>query len=254
MHTLTTILSSYDLTPLQWTLALLCGMLVGVSKTGLAGAGMLVVPVMAAIFGGRPSAGLVLPMLSVGDVFAVSYYHRNANWWHVRRVLPWALAGVALGVYVGDMVSDERFKELMAVIILASIAVMIWRERKRNPEVPKHWMFSAVMGLAGGFATMIGNAAGPVMAIYLLSMRLPKYSYIGTTAWFFMIINLVKIPLHVIFWGTITWRTLAFDAAMIPAIGVGAAAGIVLVRYIPEGPYRALIMLMTAAAAVNLLF
>ncbi len=248
------ILASFDLTAAEWLLAVLCGMLVGTAKTGISGSAMLVVPVLAGIFGGRPSTGLLLPMLSMGDVFGVAWYHMHADWGHIRRLMPWTIAGIGAGLVVGGMVTAETFRLILAGTILAGLAVMIWRESRGDGiSVPRGRWFSALMGVAGGFTTMIGNAAGPVMALYLLSMRLPKYAYIGTAAWFFMIVNLMKIPLHVIFWKTIPLRTLAFDLAMLPAIAAGAFIGVRVVRYIPEKTYRAFIMAMTALAAVKLM-
>ena len=162
---------------------------------------MLAVPVFAGIFGGRYSVGLVLPMLCFADIFGVSYYHRHAEWFHIRRLLPWTLAGIVLGLLVGGYVSDELFREFLAAAVLFSVAVLIWREISgTGVTVPDYWWISALMGLGGGFFTMIGNAAGPVLTLYLLSMGLPKYTFIGTRAWFFLIVNFLKVPLHIFFW------------------------------------------------------
>ncbi len=101
---------------------------------------------------------------------------------------------------------------------------------------------------------MIGNAAGPIMAVYLLSMMLPKNSFIGTGAWFFLIINLFKIPFHIMVWKTIDINTFTLDLAMFPAIMIGAVLGFKLVKYIPEKPYRIFIIIATALAAIKLFF
>ena len=248
-------LHSFCLTGGQWFLLVTCGILVGIAKTGLSGAGMLVVPVLAGIFGGRSSAGLLLPMLCFGDVFGVTYYHRHAEWRYLWRLMPWTLAGIAIGLFTGKVVSDAQFTAILAVTILGGIAIMIWREKHgEDMPVPDYWWFSALTGLTGGFATMIGNAAGPIMALYLLSMRLPKYAYIGTVAWFFFMVNLFKVPLHIFFWGTITTRTFAFNIAMLPAIAAGAFIGIKAVRHIPEKAFRSLMIAMTVLAAVKIFF
>ena len=249
------VLESFDLSVWVWILSVMCGVFVGMAKTGISGLGMLIVPVLAAIFGGKPSVGILLPMLCVGDIFAVKYYHRHAEWKHVLRLLPWAITGIIIGVAVGNYISDIRFKQIIAAIILISIPFMIWRERQSNQvAIPNYRWITAIAGLAGGFATMIGNAAGPIMAIYLLSMQLPKNSFIGTAAWFFMIVNLLKIPLHVFIWHTITIRTLSFDFIMIPAIAAGALLGVGIVKIIPEKPYRIFIIIMTIAASFKLFF
>jgi len=248
-------LQSFDLSAGFWLLLILCGVLIGIAKTGISGAGMLVVPILAGIFGGRPSAGLLLPMLCFGDIFGVTYYHRHAEWRHIWRLMPWAAAGIAIGLFVGAAVTDLQFNRMLSFIILAGLAVMIWRGQRGDVlNVPEYRWFAALMGLAGGFTTMIGNAAGPVMALYLLSMRLPKYAYIGTGAWFFMIVNLAKVPLHIFVWHTITVRTVTLNVAMIPSIALGAGLGIWIVRKIPEKVFRWIIIAMTAAAAVKLIF
>ncbi len=252
---LISILESFQLDPEQWFWVLLCALFVGMAKTGVAGVGMLIVPILASIFGGKASAGILLPMLSMADVFAVTYYHRHAEWKYVLKLFPSTVVGVLVGLFVGNMVNDQQFKEMMAVIILVGLAIMIWREKnKTGAAIPHNWAFSIVVGLLAGFSTMIGNAAGPVMAIYLLSMNLPKNSFIGTGAWFFLIINLFKIPFHIAVWETIDLRTFALDIAMLPTIMVGAYLGIVLVKIIPEKPYRIFIIVTTAIAALRLFY
>ena len=168
--------------PLNWLLFLTCGLLIGMAKTGLSGAGLMIVPIMAGIFGGKLSVGIVLPMLIFADIFAVSYYHRFANWRYVLLALPWALAGVVIATIFGNWIDDEMFKSFIAIIILAGIILMIIQDSLiKSKNIPDYWWFAAILGLTGGFTTMIGNAAGPVMSLYLLAMHLPKNSYIGTS-------------------------------------------------------------------------
>ena len=223
------------------------------SKTGISGAGLFVVPVFAKIFGGKPSTGLVLPMLLVADIFAVKYYNRHADWKYVLKLLPWAIAGILVAMLVGNVVNDEQFKTLIAVVVLLGIGLMIYNDvNRKKVNVPDYWWFAAMLGLGGGFATMIGNAAGPIMSLYLLSMRLPKNIYIGTGAWFFFIVNLSKVPLHVIFWKTISMETLAFNLILVIPIILGAISGFYIVKIIPEKAYRWFIIASTLASAIML--
>jgi len=249
------ILESFELNGDQWFWVILCAFFVGMAKTGVAGIGMLVVPILATIFGGKPSAGILLPMLSMADVFAVSYYHRHAEWKYIIKLLPSTVVGVLVGLFIGNIVNDQEFKFIMAIIILTGLVIMIWRESKNvDTAIPHNWLFSSIAGLLGGFSTMIGNAAGPVMAVYLLSMMLPKNSFIATGAWFFLIINLFKIPFHITVWKTIDINTFTLDLAMLPAIMIGAFLGFKLVKYIPEKPYRIFIIATTALAAIKLFY
>ena len=253
MHNLATFLQSYDLTTLQWVLLGLSGLLIGMSKTGISGVGLMVVPILANAFGGRPSVGLLLPILLFADVFAVTWYHRHAQWKHILRLLPWAFAGIVLATLVGKSISDQSFNRLLAALVFGGIGLLIWRDiRSDKIKVPQSRWFAGVLGLLGGFSTMIGNAAGPVMALYLLSMRLPKNSYIGTGAWFFFIVNLSKVPLHIWSWKTITVNSVLLDIMVIPAIAAGAFLGIWLVRLLPEKYYRLLVIATTLLSALLL--
>ena len=226
------------------------GVLVGMSKTGVHGAGLVAVPVLAVIFGGKNSSGLMLPLLIMADVFGVSYYHHHAQFSHYWKLLPWAIVGILIGVYVGSEIDDQAFRSIMGVIVFLSLGVMIWMERKNQKEVPTHWMFAAILGLLAGFTTMVGNLAGTAAALYLLSMRMPKNEFIGTAAWFFMTINVFKVPFHIWSWGTITLNSFLLDLLLLPAIVVGVVLGIWIVRKIPETAYRWFIIAMTAIAAI----
>ena len=140
---------SFKLSTFQWTMVIICALLIGMSKTGISGAGMAVIPIMAAIFGGKLSTGIVLPLLSMADVFAVSYYHRHANWSYVLRLLPWTILGVFIGIYVGDKINDSVFKDIMGVIVMLSVVILVWRDLKKDIGIPGGILFPAVMGPLG---------------------------------------------------------------------------------------------------------
>jgi len=250
---LTNLLHSYDLTTLQWVLLAVSGLLIGMSKTGLSGVGLMVVPILANAFGGRPSVGLLLPILIFADVFAVAWYNRHAQWKHILRLLPFAIFGILVATFVGKSISDTTFSRLLAAMVVIGIVILVWRDiRSEKMKIPESKWFAASLGSLGGFATMIGNAAGPVMALYLLSMRLPKNIYIGTGAWFFFIINLSKVPLHIWSWKTITAESFILDLFMIPAIATGAFFGIWLVKLLPEKAFRIIVIVTTLLSALLL--
>jgi uncharacterized membrane protein YfcA len=237
----------------QWALAIISGMVIGMSKAGLNGLTLMFIPLMALSFGGKASTGLLLPMLCVGDVFAVSWYRRHAEWQYLLKLLPSALVGIAAGVAVGGSLSDNSFRFLLGGIIMVLLGLMIWQDvQKKQTHYPHAWWFAVLAGLAAGFTTMVGNAAGAITSIYLLSMRLPKNAFIGTAAWFFLIVNLLKVPLQVLFWKNISAASLTFDAIMVPAIAVGAVIGILAAGKIPERAYRVFVMVMTGVAGLLL--
>ena len=250
----TSMFEAFHLSFTDWGLIVLCSLLIGMSKTGVPGVSMVVIPILAIMFGGKQSTGILLPMLIMADVFGVSYYHRHANWLHIVRALPWAIAGVLIALVVGNWVNDQQFKSLIAMIIFGSVALMIWRDRKKEKaSVPNNWWFAAIMGISGGFATMIGNAAGPIFAIYLLALRLPKNEYIGTAAWFFFIINAFKFPLHVFSWHTISGTSLLLDLITLPTIALGAFTGIWIIKKLTADLYRWMVIVVTVLSAVFML-
>ncbi len=243
-----------DFSLLQWLLLFTCAMLIGMSKVGVPGVSLFVVPVLALIFGGKASTGILLPILMMADWFGVAWYHRHARWSYLWKLLPWAFAGVGIALWVGEVVDDEWFKNIIAILVFICIGLLLWKDRKSDGNFfPDTWWFAAAMGVLGGFATMIGNVAGPIFAIYLLAMHLPKNSFIGTGAWFFLIINAIKFPLHIFIWETINWETLKLDVTLFPGIAAGAFLGIWLVKKIPEQTYRSFVIIITALSAFLLL-
>lgn len=239
----------------QWAILITAALFTGMAKTGIYGLGILVAPILAGVFGGKVSAGLLLPMLSMADIFAVIYYNRHASWTHLWKLFPFAAVGVIIAIWVGAVINDSTFKIIMAIFILGGIPVMIWRERMKNSKpLEGNWGSGSFFGITGGFATMIGNAAGPIMSLYLLAMQLPKNVLIGTGAWFFLIINLFKIPFHILVWETITIDSISLNLMMWPVILLGGFLGIRLVRIIPEKPFRWLVIIMTMLASIRLFF
>lgn len=242
-----------DYTLQQLLVIVFCAFLVGVSKTGVPGAGILNVPLMALVFLAKPSTGLLLPLLAMADVFAVVYYHRHAQWKHVWRLLPWALAGIGAGSLVVRHISDEQLEPVIGFIVLVMLAVNYWRMHRAGNEleVPTHWAFAASLGFAAGLTTCIANAAGPIMVIYLLAMRLPKNEYIGTGAWYFLILNWLKIPIFI--WDKrITMASVKVDIVMLPAIAAGAYIGIIILKKLPQKYFNIIIQVLALAAAVKL--
>lgn len=247
-------LSLFEFDTVSLLLFLVVALCVGMSKTGVHGAGNIAVPLLAIVFGGQKSSGWMLPLLCMADVMGVWYYHRHANWDYLKKLLLWAIIGIVLGTVVGDMIDPQMFKYLMVGTIFISVAIMIWLERGHKEDIPDYAWFAAICGVGAGFTSMIGNLAGAFAAIYLLSMRLPKNSFIGTSAWFFLLINWIKVPFHVWWWKTITWNIVIQDLFTLPVIALGAWLGIIIVKNLSETGYRWFIIIMTLIAAIFMMF
>jgi len=247
-------LQSFHIGTMGWLLVALCAVIYGLSKSGIKGIAIIAVPIMAFIFGSKASTGIVLPMLIIADVMAVLYYNRHAQWRFLWKIIPWALMGVIIGTWLGDSMDENAFKKMMAIMIVISLTIMVYWERRSSKSVPDSWWFAAIMGVGAGIATMVGNVAGGIFTIYLLAMRLPKDQFIGTGAWFFLIVNTLKVPFHIFAWNTISWKTLMIDIVVAPALALGFLVGVYVIGQITDQTYRKFVLVMTGIAAIIMLF
>ena len=235
-----------------WAVVALCALMVGISKTGIPGFSILFVPLMAMVIPAKQSTGAMLGMLILADLFAAGYYHREAKWRHIIRLIPATLVGIVAGYFVMKVISDAQLKPIIGVIVAVMLAVNWWRNRK-GEKVPTQWWFAEVMGFLAGLTTMMANAAGPVMIVYLLAMRLPKVEFVGTSAWFFFIVNWMKVPFSLKL-GLITFESVKLGLIMLPFIIVGAVLGILALKKMHQKVFEVTIQVLALAAAIKLLF
>lgn len=244
----------------RFALAALAGLLTGVAKTGLPGFGILAVPLMVLAVGdARHSAGWLLPLLCLADLFAIAAYRRHAQARRLFGLLPWVLAGIAAGA-LALAAPERQLRLLVAGVVIFMIGLRWLRGRRAAatsgdaaaPVPPDRWWQAAGYGASAGFATTVANAAGPVMNLYLLARRLPKDEFVATGAWFFFVVNLVKLPIYAGH-GLIDRRSLLFDLALAPSVVAGALLGRALLRRMPQAAFDRLVMALTVCAAALLL-
>ena len=239
---------------LAFTIALGAAFILGIAKSGIKGLAVLIVTGLALVYGAKESTGILMPLLICGDILAVIYYNRHVKWIYLIKLLPWMVAGVLAGVLLGKNLPEYLFKSGMAIIILISVVMMYYWERKKDRKVPTHWSFAALMGIIAGFTTMVGNLAGAFSNIYFLAINLPKNEFIGTAAWLFFIINLFKVPFHIWSWGTINGESFQISLSLIPTVILGFGLGVLLVRKIKNESYRQLILLLTGLGGIAIFF
>lgn len=244
-----------DLNLFGWVVISFCAVMVGTAKTGVPGLGILPVPLMALLSETRQSTGILLGILILADLFAIVYHRRNARWSHVLRLLPAAFAGIVAGYFGLRQVSDEQLRPIIGAIVLLMLGVNYWRTKVRGEDapVPAQWWFAAALGFLAGVTTMMANAAGPIMVIYLLAMRLPKVEFVGTSAWFFFVVNWLKVPFSANL-NLMTVESVELNLMMLPFIAIGAAAGIFFLKKIPQKAFTTIVQILAAAAAVKLIF
>jgi hypothetical protein len=186
------------MTPISLLLASASALLVGLSKTGLPGVSILGIVLMTEAYpkDAAYSVGAILPLLLAGDVFAVAWFRRDADWGRLVRLLPWVLAGMAPGVFVLLFFKGNALRPIIGGLVLGMLAIEICRQWFGWERMPHRWWFAAATGLLAGFTTFVANAAMPVMSIYLVSQDFDKRRFIGTAAWFFLILNVSKVPAY----------------------------------------------------------
>jgi uncharacterized membrane protein YfcA len=238
----------------QWLAAGVAALLIGLSKTGIPGIGILAVTLLATAMPAKTSVGVMLPLLIVGDVFAVAYYHGKAQWKYLRRVLAPAAVGLIVGYLAMGAVSDAALKRVIGAMAIGLLTMQFLRDRGvfADERIPHHWLFAWSLGTVAGIVTMMSNAAGPIMIVYFLAMGLDRFEFIGTLAWYFLLLNCAKTPFFVDL-GMIGRDTILFDLKLTPLLLAGAAAGLLAPRRIPERPFRYVVMILAAAAAAKLL-
>jgi hypothetical protein len=232
----------------QWILGSFCAFMIGVSKTGMPGIGAFTVPLMILTVGdARLTAAWTVPMLTTADIFAVSYWRRHAEVRKLITLIPWVAVGMAGGALALSF-PESVLRPMVGGVILVMVLISILRKLSKI-QVTGH---SSFYGIGAGFATTIANAAGPVMSMYLLASRLPKEKFIATGAWFFLVVNLSKIPIYI--WHDLYSRaSLTFALMMVPAVVAGNLTGVWLVRRVPQHVFEMLVIVLTAVSSIALL-
>ena len=237
-----------------WTAAIIAAICVGFTKAGFGGFGILAGLLMAQVMPPKESTGTVLPMLLAADLMAVACYRRHVSWKDIRDLLPTTFLGLIGGWALMKLIPGSVFGHVLGWMILAMMLLLLWQrfDHRVLAQVVHHPVLVWTSGFLAGITTMMANAGGPAMSFYLLAKRFDKMAFVGTCAWFFLINNLIKIPLS---WslGLISGSSLLLNLALLPAVVVGMGAGRFLLGRTPQEPFEWLVILMAAASAVRMI-
>jgi len=239
--------------PWQWVLAYGAAICIGLSKTGFGGVGMIAVLLMAQVMPARESTGAVLPLLIVADVFAIHAFRQFTVWRHLVKMLPAAILGIVSGWLMMPHLSAQVFGPLIGwmVIVLVVLTVVQKVSGRLSAAAAEHPSIAWPLGWTAGVTTMLANAAGAVMTIYLLACRLPKYEFVGTAAWFFFIVNVIKVPFSASL-GLINGHSLLLNLILVPGIVAGVAAGRFFLGKINQAAFEWLMIAFSLAGGLKL--
>ena len=233
----------------------LAAVIIGFSKTALGGLAVIAVAIFATILPAKESTAAILVLLIVGDLVAVWHYRHDADWSLIRRLLPAVLPGLVLGSIFLRIVSDDVLRRSIGAVLLALLALQLflkWRTTGPASSGHEHRAMAWAAGTGAGFTTMTANAAGAVMTLYLSASGIEKRRFIGTNAWFFLIVNLVKVPFSVGL-GLMNWGDAARGGLLAPLIVVGGIIGYAVARRISQRRFDVAVLLASAMSATALL-
>ena len=263
------------LTAITWILLMVVASLCGIAKTALPGAATIAVALCTAVMPAKESTGAILLMLMTGDLLAVWSYRRDADFHMLRRLVPAVLTGVGAGALFLHLASNDSTRRLIGAVLLLLVAITLVQRRRATrrpddgagaasaaPGAPDTASADAPMmgsrparliygGLAG-FTTMVANAGGPVTSMYFLACRYPVKAFLGTTAWFFFLVNLVKLPFSVSA-GLVNPTTLSLAAVAAPVVIASALAGRRLAEHMDQRVFEPIIVVLTVVSALPLL-
>lgn len=233
------------------TIAALC---IGLSKAGLSGTSTLNVVLMAQAFGAKPSVGLVLPLLIAADIMGYFLNRKGGSWRRILPMVPPAITGVILGWLLLSHIDNSSARVVIGWVIIGLLAFHLALQARRQDFVAltEHHAFAWAMGLCAGMVTMLANAAGPVMTVYLLSQHLEKKDHLGVFSRFFLFINLFKIPFSADL-GIIHSQSLATNLVMLPFVVIGVLLGWQILKRIPQKPFEWTLFILTLLAAAWLI-
>jgi hypothetical protein len=243
-----------DLSTRAILLGAAAALLVGFSKTGMPGAGIPAVALMAEVFreNTKRSVGAILPLLILGDLLAIVHYRRHADWRRLLELCPYVVAGMLPGYVVLRYVDDDTLRVSIGILILVLLLLHVIRQRYGFHRLSERWWFTAITGMLAGFATTVSNAAGPVMGIYLIGRHMEKHQFLGTSAWFFFLVNVSKIPGYAAL-DMMTAETFLFAMMLMPVVAAGAVLGVRMLKRIPQAVFDVLVLSLAGIAAVRMI-
>ncbi|QTN32576.1 sulfite exporter TauE/SafE family protein [Akkermansiaceae bacterium] len=241
--------------PEKLAIALVAAVCIGIAKAGFSGISMVSVVILAEIYGPKASVGLALPLLIAADLMAYPAFLKHGSWKPVWKLLPATLAGILIGWWLLGEIDDGAARRAIGGCVLFMVAVQALR--KLRPvffdRLAQSHGFGVAAGSLGGFSTMLANAAGPVIQLYFLARRLPKMEMLGIGARFFLLVNLIKIPLNAKL-ALITTDSLLENLKLLPGVVIGIIAGRWLIGRVPQAVFEWMIVIFAFVAALRLLW
>lgn len=234
----------------RWGMFALAALIIGLSKSGVPGLGILNVAIFQILLDAKEAVGFGLPLLVIGDLCSMVIYRRHAEWKHVLRLIPWAVVGVVIGWLTLGAMEANQARMVISLVLAAMLILHVVRQKwptLMSEALPHSYGAAATIGVIAAFVSTLANAAGPIMILFLLSMRLPKMAFMGTSVYFFTFLNLFKVPfLHQ--QGLVNWGSLEANLKLLPFVIGGSVLGYFFAKRISQVWFERIAFWLTVAA------
>lgn len=236
----------------QLLVLLLACLITGFSKFSIGGMGLIILPVLMLAYSGPEALGIIVPLYLITDVMAVVAYRGSINWQVITRLMPISALGVTAGAFLITSIPVELFTPLLGGLVLVLLALGIYTEHNPMP-VFRHPVATQVTGMLVGFVSMTANAAGSLVSLYLLEQNMEKRAYVGTRAWVFFMLNIMKMVALLVL-GLST--SASFEASLygLPALFVGMWLGHTFLKKLNMQQFKNIVRGAISVSAANLLF
>ena len=245
----------FGLTLAQFVCLGLYGFFMGFERSGVRLINMPIIPILMLFIDPKTAMGYMLPMVLISDIFSITYYKRSADWHILKRSFPGAIFGILLGAFIGKYLSKPAFMCLVGTIVIISLCFILYNDMQKKKELnPKATLFLGLFfAFCTGLSSMLGASGGPVILSFLLLLNLSKEKLIGTSAYFFFMVNICKLPTYFFAWHNISFTTILADITLIPVMALGLILGLLVVKHFTSKSFRIFIITMSFLSAVWLI-
>lgn len=232
------------------------GLLVGLTKTSIGGLGLLCAALLTQIIPAKESTGVLLILLIVGDLFAIRVYRKYVDWNFLRTLIKPVFMGLVFGALFLSRSTDESLKKFIGWVVLILVLLyplsQYWQKNNSdlNSRFPR--VVRLTLGSTAGFMSMVANSGGTPMSIYLFLRRDSVLNFLANSAWFFFIVNLIKLPITLSL-GILNISSFRFILPSLPAIAVGALIGKKIVSQINQQIFQNLTLISAGLVGTKLI-
>jgi uncharacterized protein len=221
--------------PLFYALAIPAVIALGLSKGGFAGVGQMATPLLALVMPPLEAAAIFLPIMAVQDWSAVWVYRKEWDGRILAIMIPGALVGTVLAAWLAAYISNAGVRVFIGVtsIVFVGYSVYGMVRQARKPTRDGTVAGGLFWGVLSGFTSTLCQAGGPPYQVYVLSQKLPKMNFVGTTAIYFAVLNAAKVPPYLAL-GQFSFEGFGTSLVLLPLALLTNQLGFWLVRRTPQ--------------------